>query len=302
MSLTGSFVLIALFSRVKQIATDGLQATVDRSGSHDMNSSRAYVPLPPALQPVRLIRRRNRFVVEARWDMEAQAVSMRAAWASGNGYDSSKEVRPWETRDILPLHLPNSGRMTELLQPGTLGLAHMDGTGSRGTVGTLLLVQYEGRWVSVDARMPNRLFARCLELGALPPFRSYTTWKAEVLWGHSRVDFLLSASSSKPKFLVETKSCNLVVQRLALFPDAPTARGARHLRELAEAVALGYRAAVVWFVQRDDADSLAAHAEADPEFARALDEARDRGVEAYAYRCLVEPSGITVLDEVPVEG
>jgi len=296
-----------------------------------MSPPRAFVPFPRDLQPVRLVRRRNRFVVEVRWDAEARKSGVPAVGSVGEFQDGGKHARtvgtepeapdlPTESRDLLSLHLPNSGRMMELLQPGTLGLAQIDTREGRGTAGTLLLVQYEGRWVSVDARMPNRLFARCLEAGGLSPFQGYTTWKAEVSWGQSRVDFLLSRRhmpnpeqplpvngsknpSNKPSFfLVETKSCNLVVDGLALFPDAPTTRGTRHLRELAEAVAMGYRAAVVWFVQRDDAKALAAHGEADPDFARALADARARGVEAYAYRCLVEPSGITVLDEVPVEG
>lgn len=305
------------------------QSTTATRSSHQIE---AFVPFPPNLQPVRLIRRRNRFTVDVCRGDEGVEVS---------------------------LHLPNSGRMTELLQPGTLGLAQVDREGEAGravakdgeswkdreadkdgetgkagkdwevgkagkaekaekdgrkTAGTLLLVQYQGRWVSVDARMPNRLLARCLETGALPPFRGYSTWKAEVSWGKSRVDFLLSSSGGssqndsspdnsvpgKPAFLVETKSCNLVEEGLALFPDAPTTRGARHLRELAEAVDVGYRAAVVWFVQRDDARAFAPHAKADPDFARAFRDARAKGVEAYAYRCLVEPIGITVLDEIPI--
>jgi sugar fermentation stimulation protein len=260
--------------------------------SLETHSGRVFVPFPSPLQPVRLIQRRNRFVVDVRRDAGA-----------------ARHVQTAALPDIFPLHLPNSGRMTELLQPGTLGLAHVEQRRGRGTAGTLLLVQYQGRWVSVDARMPNRLFARCLELKALPPFLGYTEWKAEVSWGQGRVDFLLSPSEEKlpekrsrelPPCLVETKSCNLVVDSLALFPDAPTARGARHLRELAEAVELGYRAAVVWFVQRDDARALSPHGKADPVFAEAFREARARGVEAYAYRCFVEPRGITVLDEIPV--
>lgn len=240
------------------------------------------MPFPPNLKRVRLVRRRNRFTIEVRRDTRP----------------AGDEKPPG---DSFALHLPNSGRMRELLQPGALGLAHMDGGEGRRTAGTLLLVRHEGRWVSVDARMPNRLFARCVEEEALPPFLGYTVRKAEASWGQGRVDFLLSAPE-KPEFLVETKSCNLVERGLALFPDAPTARGTRHLNELAEAVNQGYRAAVVWFVQRDDAQALAPHAQADPDFARALGKARDQGVEAYAYRCLVEPSGVTVLGEVPIVG
>lgn len=256
-----------------------------------MAAGRCFVPFPPNLRRVRLVRRQNRFAVEARWD----------------GAGLSRETPA--AADSLLLHLPNSGRMTELLQPGTLGLAHMERRDARATQGTLLLVEHEGRWVSVDARMPNRLFLGCLNERALAPFLGYAEWRAEVAWGRGRVDFLLAAQDEAApaprgsrRCLVETKSCNLVEQGVALFPDAPTARGARHLRELAEAVDLGYRAAMVWFVQRDDATAFAPHAKADPEFARALSEARAHGVEAYAYRCHVSPRGMTVLDEIPIIG
>ncbi|HEY8416661.1 MAG TPA: DNA/RNA nuclease SfsA [Limnochordales bacterium] len=272
----------------------------------------AYVPFPPGLVPVHLIARRNRFTVEA-----TLAARRRG---QGRGTGPASRERSAEARPILRLHLPNSGRMTELLEPGALGLAALEpaakpaggetgeahvqlaaelGGSARRTAGTLLLVRYAGRWVSVDARMPNRLFARCLAENCLPPFRGYTAWRAEVRWGRSRVDFLLEAPD-RPLCLVETKSCNLVEDGLALFPDAPTTRGTRHLMELAEAVQKGLRAAVVWFVQRDDATALAAHRVADPGFAQALAEARAAGVEAYAYRCRVTPDGVWVLGPIPV--
>lgn len=342
---------------INHIAHQNTQKTTQKT------QGSGFVPFPPGLKRVRLVRRRNRFAVEARWDPEetlearSEAADLveagqgirgivearRDAGETGGGSPGPSPGASPESADaVFALHLPNSGRMSELLQPGVLGLAHIDGKGERRTIGRLLLVQYEGRWVSVDAHMPNRLFARCLEEGILPPFIGYTVLKAEVPWGQSRVDFLLarrpsirlpslpsmspteerlsSGKFSSPgahglpaavlrdldgaptesMFLVETKSCNLVVDGLGLFPDAPTARGTRHLKDLIEAVNAGYRAAVVWFVQRDDARALAPHAEADPEFALAFKEARAAGVEAYAYRCLVEPSGMKVLDEIPV--
>lgn len=274
------------------------------------NPNPAFVPFPADLQPVRLVRRRNRFTVDVlASDAVPDAMSGATGNARGHACGDARGGAGDGGASEIALHLPNSGRMTELLQPGALGLAHIHPQHGRKTAGTLLLVQYNGRWVSVDARMPNRLFARCLETGVLPSFRGYTEWKAEVAWGKSRVDFLLDVAGvatpgnpgpGKRRFLVETKSCNLVERDLALFPDAPTTRGARHLWELTEAVAKGYRAAVVWFVQRDDARAFAPHVKADPDFAHALKEARAAGVEAYAYRCLVEPKGITVIDEIPV--
>lgn len=241
-----------------------------------MSTKTVLVPFPSNLTPVRIVKRRNRFAVEARPD---------------GGDDAGR----------LLLHLPNSGRMQELLVPGTPGLAALDGGGARKTDGTLLLVHYNNRWVSVDARMPNKLFEQCLADGCLPAFREYDQWRAEVAWGRGRIDFMLTSSDGQvPPLLVETKSCNLVEDGLALFPDAPTERGARHMRELIDALREGRRAAVVWFVQRDDATRLAPYREADPAFADAVADARAAGVEMYAYRCRVTPAGIEVLDEIPV--
>lgn len=227
-----------------------------------------FVPFPSPLMPVRVVRRVNRFVVEA----------------------DDENGQRW------PLHLPNSGRMQELLTPGTLGLAHFHGKSGRRTAGTLLLVRYAGRWVSVDAHMPNRLFARAQDMRALSPFEAYDRWQSEASVAGVRFDFVLDNQC-----YVETKSCNLVEDGVALFPDAPTDRGTRHVEVLASLVQEGYRAAVVWFVQRDDAVVLRPHWKADPAFGHALTQAVAAGVEVYAYRCRVTPEGVTVLGMMPVE-
>lgn len=260
-----------------------------------------FVPFPPELTPVRIVKRRNRFAVEARMDIRNH--NDEGPVGPDNPLGGVRESGPMESSSAqcLLLHLPNSGRMQELLVPGTRALAALDGGGARKTDGTLLLVHYNERWVSVDSRMPNKLFERCLVDGWLPAFREYDHWRAEVSWRKGRIDFMLTSSDEGvPAFLVETKSCNLVEDGLALFPDAPTERGARHLRELIEAIEDGYRSAVVWFVQRDDATRLAPYKEADPAFADAVADARAAGVDLYAYRCRVSPEGIEVLDEIPV--
>lgn len=267
-----------------------------RSATKSKIQSKPFVPFPDNLVAVRIVGRRNRFVIEAtvgetiELEFNERAEETRSG---ANPFDDRGHPSP------LLLHMPNTGRMQELLTPGTVGLAALDGGGERKTAGTLLLVRHEGRWVSVDARMPNRLFAQCLAANYLPPFHGYDEWRAEVTWGKGRIDFKLSGPD-KPHYLVEAKSCNLVENGLALFPDAPTDRGTRHLTELAEAIEKGYRAAVIWFVQRDDAEQLAPHRRADPVFARALHDARSAGVEAYAYRCHVSPAGIEVLDTITV--
>ena len=225
----------------------------------------------------------------------------RDAGAGGPRAPRSRGTGPGAVPARLRLHLPNSGRMEELLVPGALGLARPRPEGEpRKTAGELILIRHAGRWVSVDARLPNELMAACLAAGALSPFAGYATWQREVRWGQGRIDFRLHRPGEGRGCLVETKSCNRVEGGVALFPDAPTARGARHLHELRAAVAQGWRAAVVWFVQRDDARELRPDARSDPAFARALAAAVAAGVEAYAYRCRVTPRRILVLDPIPV--
>jgi sugar fermentation stimulation protein A len=102
--------------------------------------------------------------------------------------------------------------------------------------------------------------------------------------------------------LVEVKSATWVIGRRALFPDAPTERGARHVRELAAAVRSGRRAAVIFVVQRRDACSFAPHAGRDPAFAAALRDAFAAGVSVLAYRASVTVRGCRLLDRIPVAG
>jgi sugar fermentation stimulation protein A len=196
-------------------------------------------------------------------------------------------------------HLPNSGRLGELLVPGRrVQLVERPGA-QRKTGYDLALVQFEGRWVSVDARLPNELVAEALAAGRLAPLADYPVVRREVSWGRSRFDFLLEAPD-RPPCLLEVKSVTLVLDGLACFPDAITARGRRHVEELAAAVATGYRAVVLFVVQRDDAVGFRPHDESDPGFAQALCDAARRGVEVYAYACRVESDRIEIARGLPV--
>jgi sugar fermentation stimulation protein A len=196
-------------------------------------------------------------------------------------------------------HLPNSGRLGELLVPGRrVLLIHRPGI-QRKTAYDLSLIELDGRWVSLDARLPNDLVAEALRDQRLFPLRGYPVVRREVTFGRSRFDFLLEAPDRQP-FLLEVKSVTLVVDGLGCFPDAVTARGRRHVQELAEALEAGYRTAVLFVVQRNDALGFRPHDESDPDFGRALREAALRGVEVYAYACQVEPGWAAVERALPV--
>lgn len=196
-------------------------------------------------------------------------------------------------------HVPTSGRLGELLTPGReLRLAPMPGP-HRKTGYDLKLVRYAGVWVSVDARLPNNLFAEAFRAGSLPGFEGYTDLHPEVNLDDSRIDFLLTGPAGR--CWVETKSVTLVEAGVARFPDAPTARGRRHLEALARAVGRGDRAAVVFVVQRPDARVFEPHVEADPRFARALCRAERAGVAVWAYGCRVSEDEIALANPIPTE-
>lgn len=196
-------------------------------------------------------------------------------------------------------HVANSGRMRELLVPDRpVYLVERPGTG-RKTPFDLALVALEDSLISVDARLPSELFREAFLAGMLPQFGAYTDIQREVVWGDSRMDFLLCGDGSC--CLVEVKSVTLVKAGRALFPDAPTDRGRRHIATLVEALNQGARAAVVFVVQRCDAQLFSPNVATDPEFAAALTKAAEVGVGVYVYGCQVSLGEITICCELPVE-
>lgn len=196
-------------------------------------------------------------------------------------------------------HIPNSGRLGELLVPGfRVLLAPAPPAAARKTAYDLALVDTGSALASADARLPNRLVAEALAEGRLPQFAGYPTARPEKVFGDSRLDFLLEGPAGS--CYVETKSVTLVTKGVALFPDAPTARGVKHLGSLAAARAAGHRAAALFVIQRSDAAAFAPNDAADPVFAAALRRAVAAGVSLWAYRCRLDEQSITLSDSVPV--
>ena len=199
---------------------------------------------------------------------------------------------------LIKAHLPNSGRLEEVLVPGYRAfLVRKDG-GHRKTEYDLTLMEAGRVLVSVDARLPPLLFEESLVRGDMPPFAGYEVTRKEVPWGEGRLDLLLHGPGGP--CLVETKSVTLVREEVALFPDGLTERGRRHLETLAQAVKMGTRSAIVFVVQRPDVVALSPNDAADPAFARALREAVKGGVEAYACLCRVTLEEILIERLIPV--
>lgn len=167
---------------------------------------------------------------------------------------------------LLDCFLANPGRLKELLVPGrNLLLRRASSSSSRKTVFDVIGVCLDGKVVTIDSRIPNALMEEALCAGSLREFKGYSVVRSEPAFGSGRFDFLLD-----PPCFVEVKGCTLVVNGVALFPDAPTVRGRRHLFEMIEALKLGYMCAVVFVVQRDDAIVFMPNIDTDPGFSRAL--------------------------------
>ena len=195
-------------------------------------------------------------------------------------------------------HVATSGRLGELLVPGAEVLLEPSSSAKRRTRYSLRLVKYRNTWVCIDAQVPNILVRKALKQNALKPFVYCRFERSEPKYEHGRFDFLLR-EKEKP-VLLEVKSVTLVEAKTALFPDAPTERGARHLKYLAALRQEGYRCAVLFVVQRDDAIYFAPNQKRDPAFARALRHAVAGGVEVYAYACQVMPEEIALTGRLPV--
>ncbi|XSG73191.1 DNA/RNA nuclease SfsA [Herpetosiphon llansteffanensis] len=210
---------------------------------------------------------------------------------------------------IVQAHMADRGRLLTKLVPGAqLVLGHKPAEG-RKTAYQVAGVYEGNELVSLDTGLPNRLVEAALRARALSPFAAYSHVEREVKHGASRFDFgLAPAPPTHAKryggdcpWLVEVKSVGDAADGLALFPDAPTVRGRRHLLELAELHEQGRRTAVVFIVQRGDAQRVSVNRQIDPAFAETLALVASCGVEIYAYRCPLSLAGIQLAEQLPID-
>jgi len=193
--------------------------------------------------------------------------------------------------------IPNPRRLRELLQPGARVYLQERRGVERKTGYNLILAEKNGVLVSVDSMAPNRVVGEALGSGLITEMGGLSVARREPTYGGSRLDFLLGDGSAR---LLEVKSCTLVEEGVALFPDAPTERGARHLKTLESFLGEG-RASVLFLIQRSDAGVFRPNWATDPRFAGALKEAVFKGVEVYAYDSTISLGKIKFNRRVPVD-
>ena len=205
------------------------------------------------------------------------------------------------------VHVANPGAMTGLAAPGTkVWLSKSDNPKRKLPLSWELAEVDLGsgpELVGVNTAHPNPLVGLAIADGTIKELTGYESLRREVKYGrNSRVDFLLERGGRPPCY-VEVKNVTLMRSKgLAEFPDAVTARGAKHLDELSSMVARGCRAVMVFLVQIGSADRVALARDIDRNYGIAFDRAQKAGVEAIAYRCVISEMEITVASAVPVLG
>ncbi len=230
---------------------------------------------PTPLVPARLIRRYKRFLAD---------------------------VVIESTGEMVVAHCPNPGAMLGLADEGMrVWLEPNDDPKKKLKYGWRLAELADGHWAGIDTGVPNRVVGAALRAGLIPELVDWPQVRAEVPYAaKSRVDFLLSAPGRDDLYL-EVKNVHLRRNGdLAEFPDCVTARGARHLDDLAAMVREGHRAMMLYLVQRTDCTKFDLARDLDPAYAAAFDRAKAGGVETLCYGTEISTEGVTLGRVLPV--
>jgi sugar fermentation stimulation protein A len=207
--------------------------------------------------------------------------------------------------ETVTVHCANPGSMIGLNAAGARVWLSKSENPKRKLVHSWELIEVDfgggAELVGINTAHPNALAAEAIAAGAIAELAGYSSLRREVKYGrNSRVDVLLEAPA-RPRCYVEIKNVHLMRRPgLAEFPDAVTKRGAKHLGELADMVATGARAVMLFLIQIPSARRFALARDIDSAYGRAFDAARSAGVEAIAYRCAINHDGIEVIEPVAI--
>ena len=197
------------------------------------------------------------------------------------------------------VHVKNTGRCRELLIPGCEVWLTAPGTPDRKTKYDLVAVRKsDGVLYNIDSQAPNKVVKEWLDK------QDYTKVIPEYTYGDSRIDFYMEKVDSDgkiEKYLMEVKGCTLEIDGIGYFPDAPTERGVKHIRELIKAREEGYSATLIFIIQMAGMKYIRPNDETHPAFGDALRKAKEAGVNVIAYECSVSPNSMVVSASVPVE-
>lgn len=196
-------------------------------------------------------------------------------------------AKVWVEGKLETVHVKNTGRCRELLLPDAQVILEISDNPNRKTKYDLIGVYKENLgWVNIDSQAPNKVVKEWLGK------QGYTYIKPEYTYGASRIDFYMEKDGQR--YLMEVKGCTLEIDGIGYFPDAPTERGVKHLRELAGAAQEGFWCYVAFVIQMEGVNEVRANVETHKEFGEALDAARAAGVKVLCLGCRVTEDTLEV--------
>ena len=200
---------------------------------------------------------------------------------------------------VVQAHLANTGRMQELLRPGVAALVRPAKNPARKTAWDLIAVDHGGSWVCLAAAWANDFMREWLSKGRIAGFYDWKQIEWEKKIGNSRFDFAVTLQSGE-RWLLEVKSVNYVIDGHALFPDAPTTRGRRHVEELLALREQGWQVGIFFVTMGQPVVDVGFNAENDPEFARVMQRAIAEGAVVRAFSAEILPPDVYFRGERPI--
>lgn len=201
---------------------------------------------------------------------------------------------------VITAHCANSGSLRRLKNPGSrVWVMPAPPDTTRKLRYDWHLIEDEGHLVGINTSWPNQLVAEALAQQRVTELATYTHWRREVTWGKSRFDFMLW-HDQEPTCYLEVKSVTHKEGDVAMFPDAVTERGAKHLGDLIKLVQEGHRACLLYLVQRQDCRAFTPAASIDPAYAAMAQQARDQGVTFLCYTSRMTLEGIELDHPLPI--
>jgi len=201
---------------------------------------------------------------------------------------------------IITAHCPNTGTMLSCSTPGSAVCLSISDNPGRKYSHTLEMVQDNDTWTGVNTSRTNKLVIEAVQKGKISEFTDIDSIKAEIKTSkESRLDLLITKGSQKT--YVEIKNCSLAVDGCAMFPDAVTVRGTKHLNELIRLKKKGSDCCIFFLVQRMDADKFTPAAHIDSIYANTIKQAAAEGVQILVYQAKVDPTGIEIMRSLPYE-
>ena len=186
------------------------------------------------------------------------------------------------------VHVKNTGRCRELLLPNAeVRLAVSDNPNRKTKCDLVAVYKEKLGWVNIDSQAPNKVVQEWLET------QDYTLVKPEYVYGDSRIDFYMV--KDQQEYLMEVKGCTLEIDGIGYFPDAPTERGVKHLKELTKARTLGYECIIAFVIQMEGVSEVRPYISMQPEFGEALEESKAAGVKVLFLQCEVGRDTLQIL-------